>query len=53
MDGCGSTSNCQAYIWRSALKWPMLSGFAGSEPKKTEATTVFSSISIPALPPPA
>ena len=49
MDGWGSTSNCQAYIWRSALKWPMLSGFPSSEPKKTEATTVFSSISIPAL----
>ena len=49
MDGCGSTSNCQAYIWRSAVKWPRLSGLASSEPKKTDATTVFSSISIPAL----
>ena len=31
------------------MKWPRLSGFASSEPKKTDATTVFSSISIPAL----
>ena len=39
----------KAYIWTSAQNFELVSGFPGSLPKYTEATTDFSSISIPAL----
>ena len=37
------------YIWRSAWKCEYVSGLAGSDEKNTDATTDFSSSSIPAF----
>src|SRR5256885_1793472 len=37
------------YIWRSALNFALVSGFATSDEKYTDAVTAFSSTSIPAF----
>ena len=47
--GSGPPVMLKAYIWRSAQNFDVVSGFPGSLPKYTEATTDLSSISIPAF----
>ena len=47
-DGWGPLVKWKAYIWMSASNSRGVSGLPGSVPKNTDATTDFSSISIPA-----